>query len=108
MRTQRNSAWLAVCAFAGIVSASGAAFAQITSKYLGQSVVVENKPGAGGMLGPGTTAKTAKADGYTVSQLPVGAFRIPHMQKVDWGPLRDFTYIIGSRPSARPSSVSAC
>jgi tripartite-type tricarboxylate transporter receptor subunit TctC len=34
-------------------------------------------------------------DGYTVSQLPVGAFRIPHMQKVDWDPLKDFTYIIG-------------
>jgi tripartite-type tricarboxylate transporter receptor subunit TctC len=27
--------------------------------------------------------------------LPVGAFRIPHMQKVDWDPLKDFTYIIG-------------
>jgi tripartite-type tricarboxylate transporter receptor subunit TctC len=70
-------------------------FAQIASKYLGQNVVVENKPGAGGMLGPGLMARTAQPDGYTVSQLPVGAFRIPHMQKVDWDPLRDFTYIIG-------------
>jgi tripartite-type tricarboxylate transporter receptor subunit TctC len=58
-------------------------------------VLVENKPGAGGMLGPGTMARTARPDGYTVSQLPVGAFRIPHMQKVDWDPLKDFTYIIG-------------
>jgi tripartite-type tricarboxylate transporter receptor subunit TctC len=71
------------------------AFAQVASKYVGQNVVIENKPGAGGMLGPGTMAKTAAADGYTISQLPVGAFRIPHMQKVDWDPLRDFTYIIG-------------
>jgi tripartite-type tricarboxylate transporter receptor subunit TctC len=71
------------------------AFAQIASKYVGQNIVVENKPGAGGMLGPGTMTKTAAADGYTVSQLPVGAFRIPHMQKVDWDPLKDFTYIIG-------------
>jgi tripartite-type tricarboxylate transporter receptor subunit TctC len=47
------------------------------------------------MLGPGVMARTAQADGYTVSQLPVGAFRIPHMQKVDWDPLKDFTYIIG-------------
>ena len=71
------------------------AFAQIASKYVGQNIVIENKPGAGGMLGPGVMAKTAQADGYTISQLPVGAFRIPHMQKVDWDPLKDFTYIIG-------------
>ncbi len=71
------------------------AFAQIASKYVGQNIVIENKPGAGGMLGPGIMAKTASPDGYTLSQLPVGAFRIPHMQKVDWDPLKDFTYIIG-------------
>jgi tripartite-type tricarboxylate transporter receptor subunit TctC len=71
------------------------AFAQVAAKYVGQNIIIENKPGAGGMLGPGTMAKVAKPDGYTLSQLPVGAFRIPHMQKVDWDPLRDFTYIIG-------------
>jgi tripartite-type tricarboxylate transporter receptor subunit TctC len=71
------------------------AFAQVAAKYVGQNIVIENKPGAGGMLGPGTMTKTAQPDGYTLSQLPVGAFRIPHMQKVDWDPLRDFTYIIG-------------
>jgi len=71
------------------------AFAQVATKYVGQNIVIENKPGAGGMLGPGVMAKTAAPDGYTLSQLPVGAFRIPHMQKVDWDPLKDFTYIIG-------------
>ncbi|MFM9983566.1 MAG: tripartite tricarboxylate transporter substrate binding protein [Burkholderiales bacterium] len=70
-------------------------FAEVASKYVGQSIIVENKPGGGGMLGPGVMAKTQKPDGYTLSQLPVGAFRIPHMQKVDWDPLKDFTYIIG-------------
>lgn len=70
-------------------------FAAIASKYMGQAIVVENRPGGGGMLGPGNMAQTAKPDGYTVSQLPLGAFRIPHMQKVAWDPLRDFTYIIG-------------
>ena len=69
-------------------------FAQIAAKHLGQNVVVENKPGAGGMLGPLAVSRMAP-DGYNLSQLPVGAFRIPHMQKVDWDPLRDFTYIIG-------------
>ena len=70
-------------------------FAEIASKHVGQNIILENRPGAGGMLGPGTMAKTAAPDGYTLSQLPVGAFRIPHMQKVDWDPLRDFTYLIG-------------
>ena len=69
-------------------------FAQIAAKHLGQNVVIENKPGAGGMLGPVAMSRMAP-DGYNLSQLPVGAFRIPHMQKVDWDPLRDFTYIIG-------------
>lgn len=69
--------------------------AQIAAKHLGQPVIVENKPGAGGMLGPSTMAQTAKPDGYTLAQLPMGAFRIPYMQKVDWDPIRDFTYIIG-------------
>ena len=70
-------------------------FAEVASKYVGQNIIIENKPGGGGMLGPGVMAKTQRPDGYTLSQLPVGAFRIPHMQKVDWDPLKDFTYIIG-------------
>src|SRR5574339_210795 len=69
-------------------------FAAIASKHLGQNVVIENKPGAGGMLGPVARSRMAP-DGYNLSQLPVGAFRIPHIQKVEWDPLKDFTYIIG-------------
>jgi tripartite-type tricarboxylate transporter receptor subunit TctC len=40
-------------------------------------------------------AKTARPDGYTISQLAISAYRMPHMQKVDWDPINDFTYIIG-------------
>src|SRR4051812_49357558 len=69
--------------------------AELASKYLGQPVVVENKPGGSGLVGPTTMAKTARPDGYTVSQLPITAYRIPHMQKVDWDPINDFSYIIG-------------
>ena len=68
---------------------------EIASRHLGQPIVVENKPGGAGMLGPGVMAKSAAADGYTISQLHVGAFRQPFLQKVDWDPMRDFTYIIG-------------
>ena len=68
---------------------------EITAKNLGQALVIENRPGGSGMNGPATMAKTAKPDGYTISQLAITAFRMPHMQKVDWDPLADFTYIIG-------------
>ena len=35
----------------------------------------------------------AKPDGYTLAQLPQGVFRVPHMQKVLFDPLKDFTWI---------------
>jgi tripartite-type tricarboxylate transporter receptor subunit TctC len=69
--------------------------AEIASKGLGQPIIVENRPGGSGMNGPANMAKTAKPDGYTLSQLAITAFRVPHMQKVDWDPLADFSYIIG-------------
>src|SRR5881392_2841211 len=70
-------------------------FAEVAQKYLGQPVVVDNKPGGGGMIGPSNMAKLARPDGYTVSQLPITAFRLPHQRAVDWDALKDFTYIIG-------------
>ncbi len=67
--------------------------AESVGKILKQNVIVENKPGAGGMLGA-TELVTAKPDGYTLAQIPFGAFRIPHMQKVQYDTLNDFTWII--------------
>jgi tripartite-type tricarboxylate transporter receptor subunit TctC len=68
---------------------------EVTARHLGQPLVIENKPGGSGMNGPATMAMTARPDGYTISQLTISAFRVPHMQKVDWDPIKDFTYIIG-------------
>jgi tripartite-type tricarboxylate transporter receptor subunit TctC len=68
---------------------------EVAARHLGQPLVIENKPGGSGMNGPATMAKTARPDGYTISQLAISAFRVPHMQKVDWDPITDFTYIIG-------------
>lgn len=67
---------------------------QLLGEQLGQTVVVENRPGAGGTLGPATML-TTPADGYTLSQFPMGMLRMPHMQKVSWDPLKDFSFIIG-------------
>ena len=68
------------------------ALAESASKVLRQQVVIENKPGASGMLGPNELLKAAP-DGYTLSQLTIGVARLPHMQKMQFDPLRDFTYI---------------
>lgn len=69
--------------------------AEIAGKQLGQPVIVDNRPGGGGTLGPGTMARTAKPDGYTITQFPLSMFRVPYMQKVNWNPITDFTYIVG-------------
>ncbi len=69
------------------------ALADAMSRDLGQAVVVENKAGASGTLGPATMAATAKPDGYTISHMPITVVRFPIMQKVSWDPLKDFTYI---------------
>src|SRR3982751_5463205 len=53
-------------------------FAEVAAKYLGQPVLVENKPGGGGMVGPAQMARLARPDGYTVSQLPITALCLPH------------------------------
>jgi tripartite-type tricarboxylate transporter receptor subunit TctC len=70
-------------------------FAEVAQKHLGQPVVVENKPGGSGTLGPSQMAATARPDGYTLAQFPISLLRVPHMQKAQWDPLKDFTYIIG-------------
>ena len=71
------------------------ALATATEKHLGQSIVVENRPGGSGTLGPGQMAATAKPDGYTLAQLPITVFRFPFMTRTTFDPAKDFSYIIG-------------
>jgi tripartite-type tricarboxylate transporter receptor subunit TctC len=68
--------------------------AELAATHLGQPIIVDNKPGASGTLGPATMAGTAKPDGYTIAQLPITVFRLPSMQKMPFDPLTDFTPII--------------
>jgi len=70
------------------------ALASATEKHLGQPIVIENRPGAAGTLGPSNMAANARADGYTVAQLPITVFRIPFIQKTTFDPTKDFTYVI--------------
>lgn len=70
------------------------ALATSTEKYLGQPIVIENKPGAAGTLGASAMV-AAKPDGYTITQVPITVFRYPHMAQVGYNPLTDLTYVIG-------------
>jgi len=71
------------------------ALAEIAGKILGQQILVQNAPGGGGTSGPASMALNAKPDGYTIAQFPMGMLRVPHMQKVPWHPINDFTFILG-------------
>ena len=71
------------------------ALADSTQKHLGQPIVIENRTGASGTLGPAQMAATAKPDGYTLAQIPITVFRIPFMTRTTYDPAKDFTYVIG-------------
>jgi tripartite-type tricarboxylate transporter receptor subunit TctC len=67
--------------------------AQSMSKSLGQTVVVENRPSAGGILGP-EVVKNAKPDGYTILIHHIGMATIPSLyRQLRFNPLTDFEYI---------------
>ena len=70
------------------------AFAESVSRVLGVPVVVDNKPGVGGTLGASAMLH-AKPDGYTLTQLPLGVYRLPLMQKMPFDPVKDLTHIVG-------------
>ena len=71
------------------------ALAQAASQTLRQPVVVVNQPGVAGTMAPAAMARSAAPDGYTISMIPSTLFRLPHVQKVNYDPVADFTYIIG-------------
>jgi len=61
---------------------------KITERF-GQTVVVENRPGAGGAIGADIVAKSA-ADGYTVLlSSPAEIAVLPHLQKVPYSVDKD-------------------
>ena len=78
----------------GSTDISMRAIADSASKFIGQPIVIDNKAGGGGTVGPATMAAAAKPDGYTIAQLPITVFRLPLMQEVSWDPTKDFSYII--------------
>jgi tripartite-type tricarboxylate transporter receptor subunit TctC len=64
------------------------------SAVLGQAVVVDNKPGAGGSIGTDFVAKSAP-DGYTLLMATSSTHSIgPYLAKVAYDPQKDFVPIV--------------
>ena len=76
----------------GVSDVVARALALSMGKQLGQSIIIENKPGAGASMGV-MDMKNAKPDGYRLTLSPVGIFRQPHIQKVAYDPIADLTYV---------------
>jgi tripartite-type tricarboxylate transporter receptor subunit TctC len=71
------------------------ALSEGASRRLGQPVVIENRPGAGGTLGATAIAQGTRPDGYTLSVMPNSVFRVPVMMaRPPYDPMTDFTWVI--------------
>ena len=70
------------------------AYAEVVGKHLGQSIIVENKPGGSGALAAAHVASNVKPDGYTLLNITIPIYRVPIMQKTTYDPVKDFTPII--------------
>jgi tripartite-type tricarboxylate transporter receptor subunit TctC len=93
----------------------GRALAQQLSDILGQQVYVENRGGAGGIIGTELGARAAP-DGYTLTVGSSGGFAItPHLNpRLPYDPVRDFapvglftrlTFLLDTHPSVPARSV---
>ncbi|GAB2584483.1 tripartite tricarboxylate transporter substrate binding protein BugE [Ramlibacter solisilvae] len=88
--------------------------AEFASRELGQSIVVENKPGAGGSTGMEFVAKQP-ADGYTLGMATVsthGANPAVYGSRLKYDPVKDFTPVtnVATTPSVfavNPGKVPA-
>ena len=94
--------WIVNFPPAGAADILSRTLAEHFGSRLGQPIVVENKPGAGGMLGADIVAK-ARGDAHVVMMSSAASHGIgPVLYKdVPYDPLRDFTHIhlVGTFPS---------
>jgi len=86
----------------GGVDTVARAVANKMSQTMGQSVVVDNRPGAGGSVGAEITVRAAP-DGYTIMMASATSVTYPLLYSVRYDPLKDLTPI--TQVSANPYVV---
>ncbi|GGC61314.1 MFS transporter [Siccirubricoccus deserti] len=64
-------------------------------EFLGQSVVVELRPGAGGNIGAAHVALNARADGHIILFASLSLSTAPALQSIPFDPLRDLVAVAG-------------
>src|SRR5882762_516380 len=79
-------------------------FAQRLTTVLGQPVIVENKPGAAGVIGTEAALK-APPDGYTLTMIGSPYTTVPALYRLSFDPIGDITPII--QISQEPYVVAA-
>src|SRR5262245_34725493 len=89
----RNISMIVPYAAGGPTDTVARVTAQAMGKPLGQTIIVENRPSAGGILGP-EQVKNAKPDGYTILIHHIGMATTPTLYRnLRYNPLADFEYI---------------
>ena len=75
----------------GVSDSVGRRLIEQVAQVLGQSMIVENKGGAGGTVGVGEVAR-AKGDGYTLALTAISPITLlPHLMKLQYNADKDFT-----------------
>ena len=87
--------WIAPYAAGGFADIRARKLAIELSKNLGQTVYVENRAGAGGVIGTDAVAKAAP-DGYTIGMgnLAALAVNVSLMKKLPYDPLKDLQPVV--------------
>lgn len=87
--------WIVPYAAGGFADIRARRMGQDLSKALGQPVVIENRTGAGGVVGTDAIAK-APADGYTIGMgnLAALAVNVSLMKKIPYDPARDLAAVL--------------
>ena len=104
----RPITWVLPSGAGGVTDNSARFIARVLSEKIGQTIVIDNKPGAAGIVGTEAVAQ-AKPDGYTMlyaSQSTMATF--PHLyKKLSYNPLKAFVPVNGLGESSLLMMVNA-
>lgn len=84
--------WIVPFPPGGGADATARTISQKITENTGKTILVDYRPGAGGNIGTEHVAR-APADGYTVLQTTNGHTIQPHLRKLSWDAIKDFTPI---------------
>jgi tripartite-type tricarboxylate transporter receptor subunit TctC len=85
--------WIVGFAAGGVGDTTARLVGQKLSEVLGQPVVIENRPSAGGIVASETVARAAP-DGHTLLLVTTTAASAPHLfRQMPYDPINDFTFV---------------